>query len=177
MLTLLDRSAGFDSADHDTLLQRLYKSYGLQGPVLYWFASYLRGRIQHVRLSAISSPLSEVLFVVPQGSVLGQILLLLYTADLLQLVKRHHLTPHTYADDTHIYGSCRPADCAVLSEKLSVCVDMVSAWMAANRLQLNHAKTEMLWCFSSRLQHQVPTDPLRIGNTEVLPVKSTWTPM
>ena len=58
-----------------------------------------------------------------------------------------------------------------ISEKLSVCVDMVSAWMAANRLQLNHVKTEVLWCSSSRRQHQVPTDPVRIGNTDVLPVK------
>ena len=62
MLTLLDLSAAFDSVDHDTLLQRLYKSYGLQVPVLDWFASYLRGRVQHVRLSATSSTLSEVLF-------------------------------------------------------------------------------------------------------------------
>ena len=89
MLTLLDLSAAFDSVDHDTLLQRLYKSYGLQGPVLDWFASYLRGRVQHVRLSATSSTPSEVLFGVPQGLVLGPILFLFYTADLLQLVKHH----------------------------------------------------------------------------------------
>jgi len=49
---------------------------------------------------------------------------------------------------------------------------MVSAWMAANQLQFNHAKTEVLWCSSSRRQHQVPTDPVSIGNTDVLPVKS-----
>ena len=61
----------------------------------------------------------------------------------------------------------------ILYQKLtSRCVDMVSAWMAANRLQLNHAKTEVLWCSSSRRQYQVPTDPVCIGNTEVLPVKS-----
>ena len=49
---------------------------------------------------------------------------------------------------------------------------MVSAWMAANRLQLKHAKTEVLWCSSSRRQHQFLTYPVRIGNTDVLPVKS-----
>ena len=86
---MLDLSAAFDSVDHDTLLQRLHKSYGLQGPVLDWFASYLRGLVQHVRLSATSSTPSEVLFGVPQGLVLGPILFLFYTADLLQLVKHH----------------------------------------------------------------------------------------
>ena len=64
--------------------------------------------------------------------------------DALQLI------PHAYADDTQIYGFCRPADSAELCEKVSVCVDEVSAWMASNRLQLNHAKTEVLWCTSSR---------------------------
>jgi len=116
--------------------------------VLDWFASYLRGRVQRVRLSATSSTPSEVLFGVPRGSVLGPILFLLYTADLLQLVKRHQLTPHAYADDTQIYGSCQLADSAVLSEKLSVCVDTVSAWMAANRLQLNHVNLLLLVCVS-----------------------------
>ena len=98
-----------------------------------------------------------VLYGVPQGSVLGPIVLHLYTADLLQLVKRHQLIPHAYADDTQIYGFCRPADSAELCEKVSVCVDEVSAWMASNRLQLNHAKTEVLWCTSSRRQHQIPS--------------------
>ena len=47
----------------------------------------------------------------------------MYTADLLQLVKRHQLIPHAYADDTQIYGFCRPTDSADLCEKVSVCVD------------------------------------------------------
>ena len=110
MLTLLDLSAAFDSVDHDTLLKRLQKSYGLGGQVLSWFASYLRGRVQHVRTSAACSTPSAVLYGVPHGSVLRPILFLLYTADLLQLVKRHQLIPHAYADDTQIYGFCRPAD-------------------------------------------------------------------
>jgi len=88
-------------------------------------------------------------------------------------VKHHQLIPHAYADDTQIYGFCRPADSADLCEKVSVCVDEVSAWMASNRLQLNHAKTEVLWCTSSRRQHQIPSGPVRIGTTDVQPVSST----
>ena len=86
----------------------------------------------------------------------------------------HHLHPHVYADDTQIYGSCNPADVDILRERVSVCVDDLSAWMCANRLQLNPTKTEVLWCSSARHQHQIPTTPVRIGNTYVLPVSAVW---
>jgi len=84
-LALLDLSAAFDTADHDTLIRRLHASYGLRGLALNWFRSYLQGRVQHVRFAATKSSVSTVLYGVPQGSVLGPIFLL-YTADLLHLV-------------------------------------------------------------------------------------------
>ena len=102
-------------------------------------------------------------------------LFLLYVADLLQLIKRHRLSPHAYADDTQIYGFCQPSDVNGLADRVSACLDEVPSWMRANRLQVNPSKTEVLWCASGRRQHQMPTSPVRIGSrflTYVLPVSS-----
>ena len=73
MLTLIDLSAAFNNVDHDTLLQQLQASYGLNGVVINWFASYLSSRLQYVRISESSSSLSAVLYGVLQGSILGPI--------------------------------------------------------------------------------------------------------
>ena len=60
----------------------------------------------------------------------------------------------------------------VLLSQMSECVDDVSLWMKSNRLQLNPGKTELLWCSSGRRQHQIPTGPMRIGNTSILPASA-----
>ena len=108
----------------------------------------------------------------PTGVGLGPILLLLYTADLLQLVHVHGLGPHLYADDTQIYGSCRPGDCSLLQSRVSTCINDVSQWMRSNRLQLNADKTELIWFSSARRQHQIPTAQFVIGNDVINPVSS-----
>jgi len=66
---------------------------------------------------------------------------------------------------------CRPSETDVLQSRLSnYCLDAMSSWMAANRLQLNSDKTEALWCSSVRRQYQIPTRPVRVGCTSVQPV-------
>ena len=102
MLVMLDLSAAFDSVDQSILLRRLHISYGLDSTVLQWFSSYLNHRIQFVRCASSTSTPSFIECGVPQGSVLGPILFLLYRADLVNLVKSYDLKPHLYADDTQI---------------------------------------------------------------------------
>jgi len=118
MLSLLDLSDRFDTVDHHIFLQWLRTSYGLNGVVIKWLTSYLTGRTQFVRTSSTTSPPLPVNHGVPEGSVLGLILFLLYVADLLQMIKRRQLVPHEYADDTQIYGFCWPCDVDVLSDRI-----------------------------------------------------------
>jgi len=81
------------------------------------------------------------------------------------------LSTHLYADDTQVYGSCRPSSTAQLLDRMSECLADVATWMRSNRLQLNTAKSEVIWCSSTRRQHQIPQSPLVVGSDVVVPVR------
>jgi len=88
-----------------------------------------------------------------RGSVLGPVLFLLFTADLLRLIRRYIVSYHTYADDIQFCSSCLPAEVDQLSDQMSASVEEVISWVTSNRLQLNPLKSQVLWCSSIKLNY------------------------
>ena len=84
------------------------------------------------------------------------------------------LHPHLYADDTQIYGFCAPDEASALQQRTSTCVTQASEWMKVNRLQLNTAKSEQLWCTSPRQQNRLSNIALHVGCDVVQPVRCVW---
>ena len=92
----------FDTVDHAILLQRLESSFGVSGGVLSWLSSFLDGRTQRVHLLDSTSSVKLVRSGVPQGSILGPLLFLPYTADIPLIDSDFGLNVHCYADDGQI---------------------------------------------------------------------------
>ena len=88
ILALLDLSAAFDTVDHGILLSRLSNRFGITGTVLEWFRSYLSDRTQFVQDNVACSAPHVLEFGVPQGSVLGPLLYLMYTSPLGEIARR-----------------------------------------------------------------------------------------
>ena len=144
-LCLLDLTAAFDTVDHELLLLRLERQFGLRGTVLAWFRSYLSGRTFRVIFSSSTSSIVYIVCSVPQGSVLGPLLFLVYTADFEDIAEKHGVSVHAFADDTQLYLHCRCADTALSAGQLEQCIADIGRWISANRLKLNKNKTELLW--------------------------------
>ena len=100
ILVLLDLSAAFNTIDHEKLIRTLYAYCGIKGDPLKWFLSYLKGRVQSVQIGSTFYQEQNLLFGVPQFSVLWPVLFTIYTTPLGRIIQRHGLTYHLYADDT-----------------------------------------------------------------------------
>ena len=85
--------------DHALLLTRLQRSFGVEGGCLAWFTSYLSGRSYCMVINGVASHVIHNMCLVPQGSVLGQLLFILYTADLADIAAQYNVTLHAFADD------------------------------------------------------------------------------
>ena len=106
VLVLLDLSAAFDTNDYSLMLKRLSK-IGIVGTAHKWFSSYLRGREQSVFIKGTASQSVPLKYGVPQGSVLGPVLLTQYTVAIAAICRRHGVSYQLYADDTQLYITFR----------------------------------------------------------------------
>ena len=108
----LDLSAAFDTVYHDIILHRLHHVFGIQDKTLSRFKSCLTNRFQMVSIQDTTSDSVELCCGVPQSSVLGPILSILYTQPLSHVILNHPVSHMLYADDTQIYKSCNINDLA-----------------------------------------------------------------
>ena len=139
---LLDLTAAFDTVDHELLLARLERTFCVPGRVLTWFKSYSTGRTYCVIYVGASSSIKQMTCSVPQGSVLGPLFFLLYTADLSDGSQAWR-NVYAFASDTHLYIHCEFHNMATLRDVLERCIQDIGNWMSANCLQLNLAKTQI----------------------------------
>ena len=146
----LDLSKAFDLVSHELLLVRLQDS-GVVNNVLAWFRSYLSDRTQSVKINGIFSESLAVNIGVPQGSVLGPLLFLIYINSLFQLPLRSPLTG--FADDTSLVPSAPSA--AALGLNISSDLRKISLWVRENGLVLNNEKTQYIY-FSRSTQGILP---------------------
>ena len=147
ILVLLDLSAAFDAIDHQKLLNPLNQSFGIIGVALKWFESYLKDRTQTVQIGSCTSTPVTWKYWVPQGSVLGPILFTLYTTPLGNIIRKHGLNFHLYADDTQLYISFQPGVSVSKETAISClesCIKDMKIWMTNNLLKLNGDKTELI---------------------------------
>ena len=163
LLALLDVSAAFDTVDHSILLTRLRISFGVAGRALEWIRSFLTGREMMVVIGSVTSIWQPVTSGVPQGSVLGPLLYVLYTADLTKIISALGARVHQYADDAQLYTSCHPSDALACVSKIQLIVQEVQTWMSSNRLRLNPEKTEFIWLGTGHARSKIDTEAIGLA--------------
>ena len=135
----IDLKKAFDTVDHGILIEKLYH-YGIRGIANKWIGSYLMNRYQYVNINGTNSDYMNVLCGVPQGSILGPILFILYINDMCNVSTL--LKPILFADDTNLFYSGK--DIKELCSVVSIELDKLCTWFQVNKLSLNTAKTNFM---------------------------------
>ena len=139
LLLLIDFSKAFDMVDHNILLDKLYY-YGIRGIAHKWFQSYLHDRKQYVTIKGKSSSTSSLNYSVPQGSILGPLLFIIYINDIPNISKTVKFV--LYADDANIIITANSIH--EIESQFSELGNALTKWVSCNGLSLNIKKTQYM---------------------------------
>ena len=159
----IDLSKAFDTVDHKILTKKL-ELYGIKGCNLRWFESYLSNRKQFITYGDKQTNIETITCGVPQGSILGPLLFLIFVNDLHKVTK--YLDPIIFADDTNLSDSHK--NIKTLFQIVNSELKLGNKWFLANKLSLNAKKSKV--CFIScamcdYLPLQLPT--MAFNNIEI----------
>ena len=161
----IDLQKAFDTVNHEILLKKLYH-YGFRGKINDWFRSYLSERKQKVTINGFVSENKVINHGVPQGSVLGPILFLLYINDLHSCIK--HSTTYHFADDTNLLNIS--SNYKTLTKEINKDLKSLVMWLSANKISLNNDKTEII--YFHKANNVIPSDnKIKLNGKRLLPSK------
>ena len=135
----MDLEKAFDTVNHKILIDKL-NHYGISGLANKWISSYLSNRTQHVKLNNKTSNDKNITCGVPQGSILGPLLFIIYINDMHNAVNKSKI--YHFADDTNLLFSADSSQ--KLHKEINDELKLIFDWLCANRLSLNVAKTEFI---------------------------------
>ena len=139
LLLLIDFSKAFDMVEHDILLAKL-SNYGIRGIALDWIKSYLSNREQYVCFNGKKSTVANIKYGVPQGSILGPLLFIIYINDISNISDL--ATFILYADDVNIIITGHSE--AEIRDQLTDLINKLVSWVDSNGLALNLKKTNYM---------------------------------
>ena len=158
----IDLTKAFDTVNHSILLDKLHH-YGIRGNVHKLFTSYLSNRRQYVRVNNTDSHLSPVTCGVPQGSVLGPLLFIIYINDIANCYQKAMF--RIFADDTGIFFKCKDLD--TLKELTKNVLKFITNWFHDNKLTLNASKTSFIIFRSYRCRISNLPDSVTYNNITI----------
>ena len=145
LLLCLDFSSAFDTVDHSLLLDVLDKSFNITSDALRWIKSYLSGRYSYVSIESSKSTPVSLSYGVPQGSILGPLLFILYTSELPHIISSHSLNSQMYADDSYVYSTFSNSSLESVLNKIAACLQSIISWSSSMCLKLNPDKFELIY--------------------------------
>ena len=169
LVVLLDLKKAFDTVNHGILLHKL-QLYGFETRALNFMRDYLTNRTQRCQLKGLFSDRKEVTCGIPQGSILGPLLFIIYINDLPNCLKI--TTPRMFADDTNLTAVGETLGEA--EERAGVDLRNVQKWLSLNKLSLNIAKTEYILIASRHKITRIDVQPtVKINSQHIKRVKCT----